>query len=94
MNKLSGAKMKSHQSIIDFRRHHKNNVYPLKPEFRKYINTNIVKDESESTAKPVLISMIVISIWCFAMLMLAKTSHQFLQEICLNSVQKIDLNRK
>lgn len=86
--------MKSHQNTIDFRRYHKNNVYPLKPEFRRYIHTNIVKDKSESTAKPVLISMIVISIWCFAMLLLAKASHQFLQEICFKTVPQIDLIRK
>ncbi|MEM6752520.1 MAG: hypothetical protein AAF630_06075 [Cyanobacteria bacterium P01_C01_bin.38] len=94
MNKLGESKTKSHLSIIDLRRHDKNNVYPLKPEFRKYINTNIVEEKSESTAKPVLISMIVISIWCFAMLLLAKASHQFLQEICLKTVQQMDLNQK
>ncbi|MGB6301327.1 MAG: hypothetical protein WBF90_34820 [Rivularia sp. (in: cyanobacteria)] len=94
MNKLSGMKMKSHQGIIDSGRHYKNNVYPLKPEFRRYINTNIAKEKSESTAKSVLISMIVISIWCFAMVLLAKASHQFLQEICLKTVQKIELSRQ
>lgn len=31
-------------------RYSKNNVYPLKAEFRQYINTNIAKDKSESTA--------------------------------------------
>ncbi len=94
--------MKSHQNTIDLMRYHekfrvrhsKNNVYPLKPEFRQYINTNTVKEKSESTAKSVFISMIVISIWCFAMVMLAKTSHKFLQEFCLKTVQEIDLNRK
>ena len=94
--------MKSHQNTIDLMRYHekfrvrhsKNNVYPLKPEFRQYINTNTVKEKSESTAKPVLISMIVISIWCFAMVLLAKASHQFLQEICLKTVQKIEFNRE
>lgn len=102
INKNGESKMKSHQNIIDSMahreklrvRHYKNNVYPLKPEFRRYINTNTVKDKSESTAKPVLISMIVISIWCFAMVLLAKGSHQFLQEICLKTVQKIEFNRK
>ena len=94
MNKLGESKMKSHQSIIDLRKHHKNNVYPLKPEFRRYINTNIASYKPESTAKSVLISMIVISIWCCAMVLLAKASHQFLQEICLKTVQQIELNRQ
>lgn len=96
MNKLTGTKMKPHQSIIDFRRHHKNNVYPLKPEFRRYINTNIAKksDQTASIAKSFLISIIVISTWCFGMLLLAKASHQFLREISLKTVEQIDLNRK
>lgn len=96
MNKLTGSKTKSHQSIINFRRHHKNNVYPLKPEFRRYINTNIAKksDRTASTAKSFLISIIVISTWCFGVLLLAKASHKFLQEICLKTVEQIDLNRK
>ncbi len=102
MNKLGELKIKLHQSTFDSIRHHekfrvrhsKNNVYPLKPEFRKYINTKTVKDKPESTAKSVLISMIVISIWCFAMVLLAKASHQFLQEICLKTVEQINLNRE
>ena len=51
INNNGESKMKSHQNTIDFRRHYKNNVYPLKPEFRRYINTNIAKDKAESTAK-------------------------------------------
>ncbi len=74
--------------------HYKNSVIPLKPEFRQYVRSSVVEDKSESTAKSVLISMIVIFMWCFAMLLLAKASHQFLQEICLNSVQKIHLKMK
>ena len=94
INNNGESKMKSHQNTIDFRRHYKNNVYPLKPEFRRYINTNIAKDKAESTAKSALISMIVISLWCCAMVLLAKASHQFLQEICLKTVQQIELNRQ
>lgn len=74
--------------------HSKNTVIPLKPEFRQYVRSNVVEDKSESTAKSVVISVIVIFIWCCAMLLLAKASYQFLQEICLNSVQKIHLKTK
>lgn len=75
-------------------RYSKNNVYPLKPEFRQYINKKIEKDKSESTAISALVSVVVLCIWCFAMVLLAKASYQFLQEIALKSVQKIELNQK
>ncbi|MGB3754775.1 MAG: hypothetical protein WBA07_00180 [Rivularia sp. (in: cyanobacteria)] len=74
--------------------HSKNTVIPLKPEFRQYVRSSVVEDKSESTAKSVVISVIVIFLWCCAMLLLAKASHKFLQEICLNSVQKIHLKTK
>ncbi len=74
--------------------HSKNSVVPLKPEFRQYVRSSVVENKSESTAKSGLIYVIVIIIWCFGMLLLAKASHKFLQEICLNSVQKIHLKVK
>ncbi|MEM7714480.1 MAG: hypothetical protein AAF349_13060 [Cyanobacteria bacterium P01_A01_bin.68] len=75
-------------------RYSKNNVYPLKPEFRQYTNKNIAKDKPEFTGISALISVAVICFWCLSMVLLAKASYQFLQEIGLKSVQKIELNQK
>ncbi|MEL6459994.1 MAG: hypothetical protein AAFQ91_17370 [Cyanobacteria bacterium J06621_15] len=76
-------------------RYSKNNVYPLKPEFQRYTtNQNIAKNKSESTAISTLISVVVICFWCLAMVLLAKASHQFLQEIALKTVQKIEINHQ
>jgi hypothetical protein len=109
MKKLDESKIASDKSIIYLMEYSEkfrvrnsqkkikkinNNVCPLKPEFRKYVPLTSLKDKSNSTAKSVFISTFVICIWCFAMLLLAKASHQFLKEICLHTVQQINLNRE
>ncbi len=72
----------------------KNNVFPLKPEFRQYVNETITEDNPRATIKSIFISVIFIFFWCFSMCLLTKASYQFLQEICLNSIQEFNLEQK
>ena len=71
----------------------KNNICPLKPEFQQYISNNTKKYQTKSTIKAVFASAIAIGIWSFAMCLLAKVSYDFLQAICIHSVQQIKSDR-
>ncbi len=71
----------------------KNNICPLKPEFRQYANKKIVRYQPKSTIKSVLMPVIIICAWSFAMCLLAKSSYDFLQAICIHSVQEIKSDR-
>ncbi|MEM9927078.1 MAG: hypothetical protein AAF915_25600 [Cyanobacteria bacterium P01_D01_bin.50] len=71
-----------------------NNVYFLKPEFRQYVNKKTTEDLPDLTVKSVFISVIVICLWCFSMCLLAKASYDILQQICIHSVQELNLDRK
>ncbi|MEO1376175.1 MAG: hypothetical protein AAFW70_18050 [Cyanobacteria bacterium J06635_10] len=70
------------------------NVYPLKPEFRQYVNKKTIKYNPEAKVKSVFTSVIIIFLWCLSMCLLAKASYPILQQICINSVQELDLDRK
>ena len=66
-----------------------NNVYPLKPEFRRYVNKKNIIDDGDATVKSVFISVIIISLWCLSMFLLADVSYKILQQIFINSVQEL-----
>ncbi|MGB3650691.1 MAG: hypothetical protein WBA41_05705 [Rivularia sp. (in: cyanobacteria)] len=71
----------------------KNNICPLKPEFKQYIGKNTKNHQTKSTIKAVFASVITIGIWSFAMCLLAKVSYDVLQAICIHSVQVIKSDR-
>ncbi|MEB3216725.1 MAG: hypothetical protein VKN72_10895 [Nostocales cyanobacterium 94392] len=70
------------------------NICLLKPEFRQYVNNNITQDKPETSTKSLLVFVTVICIWCFAMCLLAQVTYPFLQAICINSVQKLNLSKQ
>ena len=78
---------RKHSSTDKSRKLVRNNVCPLN------VNKNTAKDRHDAT-KSFFVYVMVICIWCFAMCLLAKVTYPFLQAICINSVQQLNLSKK
>lgn len=72
----------------------KNNICQFRPKFRKYIHKNMGEREYGYTAKSAFMSIVLVSIWFFAMLLFANTSYRFINQMMINSANEINFSSK